>query len=281
MKGRCMEYVIYADESDKSGKYYSNFYGGALVRSSDLQPVVELLRKTKELNGLGAEAKWSKVTSQYLDRYIKLMAVFFDLVERNRVKVRVMFTQNANVPTNLTRAQRENEYFLLYYQFIKHAFGLQYSNPGKDEIGLRIYLDRLPDTREKVKNFRGYLCGLDQNPQFQQARIRLRPDQIAEVDSKAHEVLQCADIVLGAMQFRLNDKHKRKPPGQKRRGKNTIAKEKLYKFIGSRIRRVYPNFNIGISTGTQGDHANRWAHPYRHWLFVPRDSRRDNSMTKP
>jgi hypothetical protein len=28
------EYIIFCDESDASGKYYSNFYGGVLVGSS-------------------------------------------------------------------------------------------------------------------------------------------------------------------------------------------------------------------------------------------------------
>ncbi len=40
-----------------------------------------------------------------------------------------MFRQNAQVPQNLTREHEENEYFLLYYQFIKHAFGIDYCNP--------------------------------------------------------------------------------------------------------------------------------------------------------
>ncbi len=66
---------------------------------------------------------------------------------------------------------------------------------------------------------------------------------------------------LGAMAFRLNDKHLVKPPGQVRRGKRTIAKEKLYKHILGRIRQLYPNFNIGESTGMQGDRANRWRTP--------------------
>ena len=74
-------------------------------------------------------------------------------------------------------------------------------------------------------------------------------DQIAEVDSHEHSILQAVDVVLGSMQFRLNDFHRAKPPGQARRGKKTIAKEKLYKRISQRIRSIYPNFNIGISTG--------------------------------
>jgi len=56
-------------------------------------------------------------------------------------------------------------------------------------------------------------------------------DQIAEVKSHNHVLLQCVDIVLGAIQFRLNDLHKVTPEGKWRRGKRTIAKEKLYKMI--------------------------------------------------
>ncbi|MEC5395322.1 hypothetical protein [Bergeyella sp. RCAD1439] len=80
--------------------------------------------------------------------------------------------------------------------------------------------------------------------------------------------MQCLDIVLGSMSFRLNDMHKEKLQGQSRRGKRTIAKEKLYKHINSLIREIRPNFNIGISTGIDGDALNRFSHPYRHWLFI-------------
>lgn len=86
--------------------------------------------------------------------------------------------------------------------------------------------------------------------------------------SEQHVILQCMDVILGAMYFRLNDLHKEKLPGTYRRGKRTIAKHTLYKHINTRIRRIYPGFNIGISTG--GTTADKWNHPYRHWLFTPK-----------
>ena len=122
---------------------------------------------------------------------------------------------------------------------------------------------------------------LNHNPQFRAAGVAFRQDQIAEVSSHNHVLLQCLDVVLGAMCFRLNDKHKEKPPGEKRRGRRTIAKEKLYRFILGRIRQIYPNFNIGDSTGTQGNLANRWQHPYRHWKFVPQEHEVDDTKCKP
>ena len=88
------------------------------------------------------------------------------------------------------------------------------------------------------------------------------------------------DIILGSINFRLNNLNKIKLNGTKRRGKTTIAKEKLYKVILKNIREIYPNFNIGISTSTRGNVNNRWLDPYRHWLFKTKNSELDKTLTK-
>ena len=165
------EYIIYCDESIDKGRYFSHFYGGALVRSQELGEVQKVLvAKKNELN-LYNEIKWSKVTYQYLDKYIDLMEAFFDFVAEDQVKIRVMYTQNSIIPSSLSPEQINNEYFLLYYQFIKHAFGLQYSNSTDEKIRVRLYLDDLPDTREKAAIFKNFLLSLNKNPQFQNAGI--------------------------------------------------------------------------------------------------------------
>lgn len=105
-------------------------------------------------------------------------------------------------------------------------------------------------------------------------------NDIAEVRSHDHVLMQCLDLVLGAMAFRLNDMHLEKLPATRRRGKRTIAKEKLYKHICGHIRALRPGFNIGESTGTDGDYCNRWHHPYRHWRFVGRGSEFDATKSK-
>lgn len=265
------EYIIYCDESEKSGCRYSNFYGGALVRLQDIHEIIDRISRKKDELNLYREVKWQKVTTSYLEKYCSLMDEFFDLVRADKIKVRVMFTYNSFQPQNLEQYHREHEYFILYYQFIKHAFGLRYSNEGDNPINVRIYFDKLPDTQEKSESFKGFVYGINRWPEFKKAQIRILRDQLAEVTSHRHVVLQCLDIVLGAMQFRLNNKHKIKPPGARCRGKRTIAKERLYKHINANIREVYPGFNIGITTGLHGDIANRWRHPYRQWLFMPAD----------
>lgn len=275
-----MEFVIYCDESDGDGKYYANFYGGLLVRSTHLDEIKnELAKKKKELN-LDRELKWQRVTSNYLDKYISFTDLLFDYIEQDLIKVRIMFTQNMHVPPRYEQYQRDNKYFLLYYQFIKHAFGLRYITAPSGKQRIRLYLDKMPDTREKVESFKDHIVALNKNPPITRTGLFFDKEQIAEIDSKEHVLAQGLDIVLGAIQFRLNDKHLEKPAGERRRGKRTIAKEKLYKHINKRIRDIYPGFNIGTNTSERGDNANRWNDPYRHWLFKPKDAKIDTSKGK-
>ena len=177
---------------------------------------------------------------------------FFEFVKSNKIKIRIMFRQNALVPQNLTREHEEKGYFLLYYQFIKHAFGIDYCNLNeKDQVALKLYFDKLPDTKKKNKVFKGYIYAL--NDFFCINNVHIYNEDIAEVDSRNHVILQCMDIILGSMNFKLNNMDKEKMPGSNRRGKRTIAKEKLYKNILRNIKTIYPNFNIGVSTSSRGD----------------------------
>lgn len=272
------EYIIFCDESDKKGVYYSNFYGGLIVGSSHYEHITERLNDCKlELNFYG-EVKWEKVTERYLDKYQTLMACFFEAVGAGQVRVRIMFRQNAHQPQRLTREHIENEYFQLYYQFIKHAFGIGALPLSEAGTQLRLYFDQFPDTGEKAAQFKGFLLALQEIPSWRDGHIRIAREDVAEVRSHDHVLLQCLDIVLGAMAFRLNDKHKEKPPGQARRGKRTRAKEKLYKAILSHIRRNRKNFNIGVSTST--DKLGRWSEPYLHWAFQSRDAVYEAALTK-
>ena len=48
-------YRIYADESVSNGKYYSNFYGGALVKTTDIPEIEKALNDKKEELNLNGE----------------------------------------------------------------------------------------------------------------------------------------------------------------------------------------------------------------------------------
>ncbi|KMY68636.1 hypothetical protein AAU61_03115 [Desulfocarbo indianensis] len=267
-----MEYHVWCDESDTKGKHFSNFYGGAIVSSVDLDYVINTLKEKKASLNLYGEIKWSKMSHQYLSKYTEIISTFFQLVVQGKVKVRIMFRKTGNTPNNLSPDQINNKFFLLYYQFIKHGFGLNRGLPVHEKrTNLHISFDKLPDKKSKVVRFKNYIFKL--NKIINEKNLFLPFDNISEVDSHDHEVLQCVDIITGAMSFKLNKKHLELMPGKKRRGKKTIAKEQLYKHINKEIRALYGySFNVGASTGRRNGADSPWSMPYRHWLFVPKNN---------
>lgn len=273
-------YICYCDESDEKGRFYSHFYGGALIEARNQQFLEAELQAVKDrLNIFGGEMKWSKITESYADKYIEFVNATFDIVARGDMKIRIMFTQNRHVPY-LEEYQMENDYFLLYYQFLKHAFGFRFAPEENDTASAAILLDEIPHTREKLDEFRRYLSGLSDYPIWRRAGFSIAAEDIADVDSKRHNILQALDVILGGVQSRLNEKHTKPTPPARRRGKRTLAKEKVYKAIKDRIWEIYPNFNGGASTGSPNGLKDRWDHPYRHCLFVPNNGEIDETRTK-
>jgi len=275
-----MRYLIYCDESDDKGSFYSNFYGGAVLLERKREAIEARLNAAKGEGYNDKEFKWTNIGPHTEDRYIAFVREIFALVGEDYLKLRIMFTQNINQTKGLVDHDQENEFFILYYHFLKHAFGLQHANESyPDQAIVSVYLDAVPDTKAKFDNFKNFLSGLSNYPPFFNSRIVIPKPGIAAVDSRAHVILQAVDVVLGAIQFRLNEKHLIKPDGARIRGKRTRSKERVYKEINRLIRDTYPHFNIGISTG-EVDPTDRWTHRYAHWLFKPTGSVQDLSRGK-
>lgn len=268
-----MEYILYCDESSDSGLNFGDFFGGCLISSAHLLEVTHALEEKKQALHLTGEPKWTKVSESYLQKYIDFITLFFEYVRQGKVKMRIMF-QSSRDKADHPLKDADDKYFKLYYQFIKHAFGFKYICTEEMPLKIRIYLDQLPDKKTKCDDFKKHLRGLPTVLGFDDSQMLIRDGDIAEVASHNHVLLQCVDIVLGAMYFRLNDLHRAIPPGKSRRGKRTIAKEQLYKHILQQIRTMYPRFNIGISSGKNGDGTAYWDRFYAHWQFIPYESQR-------
>ena len=276
---RSRMYYIWCDESVKEGEFFSNFYGGILIESKNLKRGLNKMEeKVKELD-ITEEIKWQKVNRHFFEKYMTLVDFIFDLLEDGLIKIRIFFRHNQYVPKYLTREQMRKEYSMLYYQFIKHAFGFHYSNDSGHPVSLHIALDELPISEPEKKEFKDYLHGLRNDQNYKAANIQIKKEDIQEVDSKKNLPLQKLDLILGAICFRLNDKHKIKAEGSNRRGKRTVLKEKLYKQIYFRITQLRRGFNVGMSTGLSSP-IEIWTMPYRHWSFIPKRVEVDKRQTK-
>jgi hypothetical protein len=110
MKKYDREYFIFCDESITKGDLYSNFYGGILIDSQHYERFnEELIALKKDLN-LFEEIKWQKVTSNYLDKYKKIVDVIFKNLEEDKIKIRIFFRHNKHTKKDLKKYQIEEEY---------------------------------------------------------------------------------------------------------------------------------------------------------------------------
>lgn len=274
-----VRYLIYCDESDDKGEFYSNFYGGAILKLSDQKGIETRLLAAKGAENVDKEFKWSKITPYMEEHYLSFVRETFAVVRAGQLKIRVMFTQNIHQTRHLDYDE-ENKFFILYYHFLNHAFGLRHCNVDYPEQSfVHVAVDAVPGTKAQFASFKNFLSSLSDYPAFSGARVCIPKASIFEVDSKEHVIIQAVDVILGSMQFRLNNKHKWKEAGARVRAQRTRTKERIYNEVRSLIQEIYPNFNIGISTG-QRDPSDRWNHPYAHWRFVPRGSIMDKSRGK-
>ena len=168
-----------------------DFYGGSLVRADKFSIIEAALNET----------------AQYLERYQEMMRLFFEYVRAGDIRVRIMFRAKANQRTLNDATSKDDRYFKLYYQFLKHAFGFRAPVSHTGEYYVHFMLDELPDHSEEANRFKDFLCDLPQTAGMRETGLRVRKRDIGEVKSHDHVVLQCTDIVLGAMFFRLNRLH--------------------------------------------------------------------------
>ena len=266
-----MEYIIYCDESVGKGKYYSNFFGGALVQSQDFEQIKQSLDEKKRALNVTGEMKWIKVTSSYLIKYVEIMDTFFSFVRDKKIKVRIMFQRNDQMPSHLGKEQIENRYYLLYYQLVKHAFGLVHRNTeASAPVYLRLYFDEIPFPLYQREVFKSHIFSLQRSAKFRKAGILIRRDDIAEINSKKHSVQQCVDVILGSISFMLNKKNLEMPEGATERGSRTIAKEKLFQHILELIKDSNGVEFFDISTSTPiMSLDDLWTAPYLHWKLIP------------
>ena len=58
------------------------FMVGALIKVSDIQAIEKVLNDKKDKLNLNGEIKWTKVTRNYLDKYIEMINLFFSLTKK-------------------------------------------------------------------------------------------------------------------------------------------------------------------------------------------------------
>lgn len=265
-------YVVYADEAwtHDPGLRFWRFYGGAMLLASDRERIERELLELQARLGIPGEIKWTKVRPFNWERVAVVLDRFLDFVQAGEIKLRYMWLdQMFQTPDALTEYHRRYGYYILYYFFLVLAFGLPYHDSDEIVDIARFLPDKLPDEPEKRREFEQFLCQCHQLRRYH-GHSQFRISNVGEAHSHDHIILQCVDVIIGAVGFRLNHMHKAKQPNG-RRAEATKVKEKLYERIRDRLGEIDMGerggqaFAIGVNTGKGSDFANLWRHKFRQW----------------
>lgn len=248
-------YIIVCDESTRHGKNYSYFYGGAILKESDYASVSGILRLYAESRNLG-ELKRTKITLANYKSYIGLLDLFFTFVKANTIRARVMFSKNDEL--DIIPSSLDETYCKFYYLFIRHAFSIYYA---KKDIQLRLAFDDLPETKESCQNLKEHLVNNLNSIQIVGGnRVLVAAQDIEEVNSKKHPILQCMDVIMGLVDFALNS------TVEERKSNRGKARWEVWKYVEDQINTIHYPFNITATT--QPLYSNRgWKDPYKHFVY--------------
>jgi hypothetical protein len=188
------KYNIYCDESchlenDRQG---SMFLGAVWCPYDKVKEVSERIREFKLKHSLKKdfETKWTKVSPGKVDFYLDIVDYFFD---EDDLRFRCLIVPDKNILEHEKFNQDHDAfYYKMYFDMLKIIF-----NP---ESNYDIYID-IKDTQgiEKIRKLQEVLC----NNMYDFDRKII--NKIQQVRSHEAEILQLADLLMGAVSYNARD----------------------------------------------------------------------------
>lgn len=277
-------YEIYADEAWTHGgqplNRYWCFHGGIFGTQESLDRLDTSLLGVVKKHGVCGEVKWSNLNAGNYTCYVEWVDCLIDNIQNNDIKYRQLFLDRSYVwvPKHGEEPLREIDVqFKIYYQFLKHAFGIKYIPADEGGQGIKLFI-RL-DNHSSQKN-------KDQLVRFAEIlpRTLARPDLSISVtfhnSSKARR-LQICDLIMGAAGSYGNKMHKKRAPGKRGMTPKQKLRLSLCKHVYDSLRNLDADargskaFSWFETTGHEGALSNRYHHKMRIWKFIPKRHDRD------
>lgn len=268
-----MEFIIYADEAWTQSVplyRYHCFFGGLLSSKSAFDLLEDSVKSLKKEMNYKKEIKWGNISIKDIEFYQRLLVIIENFICGNReTKYRQMFMDRAFRYTGTTSSDLDSQ-FKVYYQFLKHCFGLEFV---EDKISVKFKLDTHSSYQHKER-----LTSYIKSRSVGNVNIK-----VEFVDSKKSIPLQICDLLMGSAGYYGNKVDWDLITGKKRRTKNQIMKSDFGKEVYNLLRRVDSKFrgskafNWFETTGTDGSTSNRYHHKMRIWKFIPNEHEVDLS----
>jgi hypothetical protein len=173
--------------------------GGIIIPQDNLDTFNLTMQKFRNEQNMHAELKWSKVSDGKLNEYKVFVDYFFALNNTNRIHFACLVIDTTQLNHKKYSGDKETGFYKFYYQLLLHCFAAGYLSETND-VRFIIHLDyrnskyKLSDLKDILNN------GIKKKMKITTNRVI----SLEAVDSKKTEVLQVADIVLGAIGFVKN-----------------------------------------------------------------------------
>lgn len=186
---------VYADESSIANNRYM-VIGGIVVHADSRDFIRDQFIEARKIFSLNRELKWSKVHYSHYIAYRRMVDIFFDLKERNRVHMHSLIVDTHKVDHGkFSGGDRE----LGHMKFVYHLL-INLGRHYAPQEHIQIHLDggKLRSTPEEFRTILN-------NGIAKQWRIYDKPyDVVKTENSKEENLIQVADILLGAISHRKN-----------------------------------------------------------------------------
>jgi hypothetical protein len=189
---------IYCDESHQTADRYM-VIGGVILTSEMETQFAQAMAMYRADNKMNAEIKWTKVSNQKQREYQALVDLFFSLNRSIHFKAIVIDTREID-HKRFNKNDAELGFYKLMYQFLLNSFG-RYLQTNDQCI---ITLDERTTSYYKLST----LCAVLNNGLHKKYPNLNQPIRnIQATDSKKSDLIQVADVLMGAIGYQMNDAH--------------------------------------------------------------------------
>jgi hypothetical protein len=263
---------VYCDESNTDGNKRHPVYGAILVAVEDIRQVQSEIAQWRIDAGMRGEIKWETAKGgRKLAKYKLLVDLLVDLSKRRRLLQFKAIIMDIRAPEYRTYSKGNDEigYYKFYYHWLLHHFT---QLPIEHGCQLHVIIDQRNLPKDSGDPYKKLYYALNNG-----IRKELRVDrdvisQVHPLGSKESDILQAADLLMGAVGYHNQDENLPRDGHTPAKTKFELAKYIALKF---KLR------NLTYLTHPNNEHLKivRW-----HWASTgprPRYRRRAADNPRP
>lgn len=202
---------VYCDESGTTGRFL--VYGGIIAPEENVTEICAVLARWRQKHAMRREMKWTKVSRAKLPQYENFVDGFFYYAAQDKMHFNCVVFDTHD--PGYRRFYRENKavgFYKLYYQFLLHRFG---SYALSDDTRLVVFLDEFSDLTATRRDTMKII--LNRGIRLRWGRESDVVESVESMVSHRNDLLQMADVLMGAVGYQFNGLHRAKGASAARR----------------------------------------------------------------